>query len=660
MDDLRKTKSQLIDELKSLRQQIERMDGSGIQKPSVQKNELVRAKEEWERTFAGVPDMIAILDADHKVMRVNESMARQFGRKPDECIGMHCYEVVHGTSKPPDFCPHVRTLKDGKEHSQEAHDGRLGGDFMVSTTPLRDETGKMIGAVHVAHDITDLKQKEQLLQHERDLLQTVMNGAKNSHLVYLDRDFNFVRVNETYATSCGYLPEDMVGKNHFVLYPHAENEAIFAHVRDTGEPFEVRDKAFEFPDQPERGVTYWDWTLIPVKGPAGEVIGLIFSLFETTSRKRAEEALRESERRLAEIVERSPSFICILRGPEHVFELANEKYYDVVGKRDIIGKKLSDALPEISETPYPEILDHVFETCEPYAANDVSLMLSRGKNGQLEKVWLDFVYLPMREPDGSVCGIFVHGIDITERKRAEEKIKRLNDDLLARNEKLMFANKELESFIYSVSHDLRAPLRHISAFADIVEKHIADKLDKKGKQYLSHIRDAAEKMSRLIDDLLNLSRMSSHEIKRREINVSTIAASIINELREAYPVRSVEIDIKEGITAFADPGLIEIVVSNLLGNAWKFTAKTDPARIEFGTVEQDGKIIYYVRDNGVGFDQQYAGKMFLPFHRLHSEAAFEGTGIGLAIVDRIIRLHGGKVWAEGIKTKGATIYFSLI
>ncbi len=249
--------------------------------------------------------------------------------------------------------------------------------------------------------------------------------------------------------------------------------------------------------------------------------------------------------------------------------------------------------------------------------------------------------------------------EITERKRGEEKIDRLNDDLLARNETLEFANKELESFIYSVSHDLRAPLRHISGFADLMMKNAADKLDEKDKRYLSRIYDGTEKMSRLIDDLLELSRISKQEIQRREVNMSEIAATIVAELREAHPDRSVEIEIKEGLTANADRGLIEVLLSNLLGNAWKFTAETERAGIEFGTIEQEGKIIYYIRDNGAGFDQKYAGRMFWPFHRLHSEAAFEGTGIGLALVDRVIRLHGGKVWAEGIEGKGATIYFSL-
>ena len=141
--------------------------------------------------------------------------------------------------------------------------------------------------------------------------------------------------------------------------------------------------------------------------------------------------------------------------------------------------------------------------------------------------------------------------------------------------------------------------------------------------------------------------------------MSEIAALIVTELREGHPDRSVDVDIEEGITAFADRGLIEVVLSNLLGNAWKFTSKTDHARIEIGTDEQNGKVIYYVRDNGVGFDHKYAAKMFWPFHRLHSEAEFEGTGIGLAIVDRIIRIHGGKIWAESIEGNGATIYFSL-
>ena len=273
--------------------------------------------------------------------------------------------------------------------------------------------------------------------------------------------------------------------------------------------------------------------------------------------------------------------------------------------------------------------------------------------------WASIVITALRDSNGMLRGFAKIVRDITERKKAEDKNKRLNDDLCVRNEQLWFANKELESFIYSVAHDLRGPLRAIYGFSEIMMKDTADKLDAKGKQYLSRIHHGTEKMSCLIDDLLTLSSTSRHEIQRKEVNLSAIAASIIAELRKAQPGRSVEADIEGGLTAFADSGLIEIVLSNLLGNAWKFTAKTDQARIEFRTGKLDSKIIYYVRDNGVGYNQKYSGKMFWPFHRLHSDSEFEGTGIGLAIVERIIRLHGGKVWAEGIEGKGATIYFSL-
>jgi light-regulated signal transduction histidine kinase (bacteriophytochrome) len=282
-------------------------------------------------------------------------------------------------------------------------------------------------------------------------------------------------------------------------------------------------------------------------------------------------------------------------------------------------------------------------------------LYGRKKNGSEFPV--DIALGPMQMNSDTVTLAVVR--DFTERKRAEDKIKKLNDDLFARNEKLESVNQELESFIYSVSHDLRAPLRHISGFADLMEKDIADKLDEKGKQHFSRIHEGIHKMSSLIDDLLKLSKISTQEIHRRELNLSEIVASIVAVLREAHPGRSIEIDIKEGLTSLADRGLIEIVFSNLLGNAWKFTAKTEKARIEFGTVEQDGEFIYYVRDNGAGFDQKYAGRMFWPFQRLHSNEEFEGSGVGLAIVDRIIRSHGGKVWAEGTLGKGATIYFSL-
>jgi signal transduction histidine kinase len=240
-----------------------------------------------------------------------------------------------------------------------------------------------------------------------------------------------------------------------------------------------------------------------------------------------------------------------------------------------------------------------------------------------------------------------------------EDVLKLSGQITARNAELENANRELESFIYSVSHDLRAPLRSISSFISFLAKDYSDRFDDRGKDYLGRISAGSAKMNRLIEDMLHLSKVSRQEVNREVVDISKVVNGVISDLREVDPGRRVEVVVKEDVTASVDPRLIEMVFANLLGNAWKFTAKVENARIELGTGKQNGQTFYYIRDNGSGFDQEYAGQIFLPFHRLHSEDEFEGTGIGLAIVERIIHRHGGKIWAEGEPGKGATVFFTL-
>jgi signal transduction histidine kinase/GAF domain-containing protein len=270
-----------------------------------------------------------------------------------------------------------------------------------------------------------------------------------------------------------------------------------------------------------------------------------------------------------------------------------------------------------------------------------------------------FVVRSLKDDRGDFVAFFGTLHDIAEQKQAETVILKLSHELEMRNLELEDKNKELEAFVNSISHDLRAPVRHMSGFARILLENYAVKLDDQGKDYLKHIQRGSDKMTKLIDDLLNLARLSRQEAKRTAIDMSALAASVVAELREGDPVRSVEISMENGLIASADQSLTEIVLSNLIGNAWKFTSKTAKARIELGTIEKDGKTVYYVKDNGAGFNPQYAATMFQPFRRLHSGEEFEGTGIGLAIVERIIRKHDGKVWAEGEVGKGATVYFNL-
>ncbi|HMK56741.1 MAG TPA: ATP-binding protein [Dissulfurispiraceae bacterium] len=243
--------------------------------------------------------------------------------------------------------------------------------------------------------------------------------------------------------------------------------------------------------------------------------------------------------------------------------------------------------------------------------------------------------------------------------RLKEAQKGAEQELMLANVTLTELNRELESFVYSASHDLRAPIRAISGFTEIVEKKYGDRFDEKGREYLARIRHGAVRMTGLIDDLLHLSRVSRQDMTRIKVDMGKKADMIIANLMEAKPDRKVDVVIGGDLTASVDPRLIEVALSNLIGNAWKFTSKTDNARIELGSINRDGQTVFYVRDNGAGFDQKFAERMFLPFHRLHTTSEFEGTGIGLAIADRVIRRHGGRIWAEGKVGKGATIYFTV-
>jgi len=242
--------------------------------------------------------------------------------------------------------------------------------------------------------------------------------------------------------------------------------------------------------------------------------------------------------------------------------------------------------------------------------------------------------------------------DITERKAAEETLRRYAAQLES-------ANAELEAFAYSVSHDLRAPLRSLDGFSQALLEDYADRLDAQGTDYLQRVRSGSQRMAQLIDDLLNLSRVTRAQMRMGSVDLSALAEGIATELRKSDPSRRVEFAIAPALVVHADPGLLGVVLENLLGNAWKFTGKRLGARIELGVTPHNGRPTYFVRDNGAGFDMTYADKLFGAFQRLHGSGEFEGTGIGLATVQRIIHRHGGRIWAEAAPDHGATFYFTL-
>ncbi|HEX7113597.1 MAG TPA: ATP-binding protein [Steroidobacter sp.] len=228
-----------------------------------------------------------------------------------------------------------------------------------------------------------------------------------------------------------------------------------------------------------------------------------------------------------------------------------------------------------------------------------------------------------------------------------------------RTRQLEAANRELESFAYAVSHDLRAPLRSMAGFSQILEESAGAHLDEKSRHYLKRIQEASQRMSSLIEDLLNLSRISRSDLSARPVSLSQISAEAAAAVRERYPAREVELTIAPEMTVEADARLLRIAMENLLSNAWKYTSRTEAPRVEVGVESNESGPVYFVRDNGVGFDMQYADKLFTPFQRLHHDSDFPGNGIGLVTVQRIVVRHGGRIWAQAAPGQGATFYFTL-
>ena len=267
---------------------------------------------------------------------------------------------------------------------------------------------------------------------------------------------------------------------------------------------------------------------------------------------------------------------------------------------------------------------------------------------------------------------FVDAVDLAyeqfdeDRDLLERSLELSSQELMEANSKLrtvlddlQHVNNELESFSYSVSHDLRAPLRGIDGFSQALLEDYADQVDAQGKDYIRRIRAGSQRMGQLIDDLLSLSQVTRSDMTHQSVDLSSLAQEIATELQQREPEREVEVVIAERVVAQGDSRLLRVTLENLLGNAWKYTRNHATARIEFGMTQNEGKATYFVRDDGAGFDMSYAENLFGAFQRMHGVAEFEGTGIGLATVQRIIHRHGGRVWAEAAVEQGATFYFAL-
>ena len=617
------------------------------------KDDLQAAVNGYERMLDNSLDMICSVDGEGRFTAISSASINIFGYEPQELVGKLYMDLVH----PDDHGITAEIAADimaGKavtnfENRYLHKDGRV-IPVMWSSKWLESE--KTMFAV--ARDITERKRDE----WERTRLAGLLEQSLNEIYIFSTDTLCFEYVNASAQRNLGYGLDQMLTMTPVDIKPEF-SEALF---RDKVGPLLRRETDLltcQTVHQRADGTHYNVEVHLQLSGPPDQQAFLAMTL-DITERKLAEEALRASDEQLRFILTSSKIGYWDL-------DMTSNRTERTLHHDQCFG--YSEMLPEWT---YDTFLAHI----HPDDRERVDQAFSKAAVGD-GKYDVDFRVI---WPDQSVhwlqsIGRFVHDesgkvlrasglvIDVNDRKVAEIEIQMFNEELeqrvLNRTAQLNAVNQELEAFSYSVSHDLRAPLRHVNGFSLALLEDYSDQLDDAGKKYLNEIRGASREMDTLIDDLLNLSRVTRSTLKRESIDLSEIARRVVDDLQTASPDRRVAFSIEDGMTAVGDWNLLQVILVNLIGNAWKFTSKVESAEIAIGSEIRGDEIEYFVRDNGAGFDMAYANKLFGAFQRLHSGAAFEGTGIGLATVKRIINRHGGTVRAVGAVGKGATFYFTL-
>ena len=508
-------------------------------------------------------------------------------------------------------------------------------------------------------DLTARLQADAKMRESEESFRTMANSM--SQLAWIARPDGFIFwYNQRWYDYTGTTPEQMEGWG----WQSVHDPEVLPLVMEKWPAAIVAGTEFEmeFPIRGADGKFLRFLTrAVPLKDNKGKVVQWFGTNTDVDQIRRVQETLNSSRAELKGIIESAMDAIISVNEKQKIilFNSAAERMF-AYPATEAIGQPLDRIIPERFRHNHSEHIDNFGKT-------NVTRR-SMGSLGALYGLRSDGVEFPIEasiskiETDGKkVYTVILR--DITERKQAEEQNRQLNETLeqrvLERTMELEAVNKELESFSYSISHDLRAPLRHIDGFSQALLEDYSGNLDDQGKAYLDHVRGASQEMGRLIDDVLQLARVTRSDMHREPVDLSELARSVVTELEKGDKGRNVSIQIDDALLTHGDKRLLRILLVNLLGNAWKFTSKRDGAEIEFRQEEKDGQTVYFVRDNGVGFDMTFVGKLFGAFQRLHSVEEFEGTGIGLATVARVVNRHGGRVWAQGTVDKGATFYFTL-
>jgi PAS domain S-box-containing protein len=471
-------------------------------------------------------------------------------------------------------------------------------------------------------------------------------------IVTVDADGIMLSVNPFCAKRLGYTIDELEGQSVLKLFHEEDRAALTEQLKwCLNKPDQVHHWQFRN-IRKDREVLSVDEMARAVYDLNGKLDILILCQ-DVTGLKLAEEAVRNSEIRFRRLFETTKEGILILDGDTGQIIEVNPFLVELLGysREEFVSKKLWE-IGILTDFPASKANFSTLQQNDFIRYENLPLMTKDGR--QIDVEFISNVY-SINGTKMIQCNIR----DITDRRRAEEEIARLNVDLALRASELEAANLELEAFNYMVAHDLRQPLHVISTYCQAIQMKCGDEIKGECAGYIQQAHQSALRMNGTIEALLNFSRTAQTEPRKERVDLSAMAREVIDMLRLAEPERQVAVRIPDGVTANADKNMLRIVLDNLLGNAWKHSGIKEEAVIEFGVTEIDEVSTYFVRDNGTGFDQKNADQLFIPFRRLPGAEAYRGFGVGLATVERIIRRHGGKIWAEGAPGRGATFYFTL-
>lgn len=580
--------------------------------------------------YAFAPVSYFTFDKNGLIVEVNLTGSHKLGRERSSLIKTPFpLYIVQGDKDA--FYLHLRKVF--RTESRQTCEIRLlnknGVQFyaQLESIPVRNNNGDFNQCRTVISDITDHKRLE-------DELRKLSNAIEQSpcSVIITDTKGNIEYVNPKFCKTTGYTPEEAIGQNPRILKSGEKPPEEYKGLWDT--ITSGNEWRGEFHNKKKTGELYWEYASIsPIRNSEGVITHFLAVKEDVTERKRMEEEIKNVAKFPAE-------------NPYPVLRVSRDG--TILYANSCSTFLLHDWNCEVGQF-LPESL------CKVVSDAFHTKSIKKGIEIKYRDRTLSFTIVLVTD----TAYINLYGVDVTERKRAEDELREQRDHLEYLASQLTAANRELEAFSYSVSHDLRAPLRSINGFCNTLMEDYAGMLDAQGKNYFQRVCAASQYMGQLIDDLLNLSRVTRSEMCRETVNLSALAKTIAQELRETQPGRKVEFVITHELVTSGDPNLLRIAFKNLLSNAWKFTRKRPHASIEFGITQGNEKPMYFIRDNGAGFDMAFVNKLFGAFQRLHSSTEFEGTGIGLAIVQRIIHRHGGRIWAEGDVDKGATFYFTI-